>query len=60
MADQKVITIHVPKRGASNPIRLTSELVAVLQTIAEQLQQPKLHTSADGLVISVPSWSHVI
>lgn len=47
---KKVLTIHV--KG----LRLTPSLVAVLAAAATELGDPYLHTTQDGLVLSVPTW----
>lgn len=49
---KKVLTIHVKN------LRLSPELVAVLGAISEHMGSPDLHTTQDGLVVTVDPWSN--
>lgn len=53
MADKKrLITIHTP-------VRINSELAAVLAVIAEQYKSPVAELRNDGLAIYLDRWSQL-
>lgn len=50
-ARTKVLTVHVKN------LRLTPELAELLAAVAASYKSPTLHTTQDGLVVTVESYS---
>jgi hypothetical protein len=50
---QRVLTLHVDSKGS---LRLTPEIVGVLEAISTSLGSPEMRMRGDGVAIYVNDW----
>ena len=54
---QRVLTLHIDSKGS---LRLTPQVVAVLETVAEQFGRPEMRLRSEGIGIYVHDWEGCI